>query len=386
MCPDTSVDAQRYICCGLPSTTRNRARNQKRQDKRRWKIQRFAYLATCLQSLMDPMDFIPLQKLTTANLAGIFMLIGIAFADAQMMPDGAIARGLASSFGVTEESLEKDCSDLTDAKLCFFYPRLSDLSFRLGSDMTMMVSSRTINANENGPLPQGNAERTDRIRAFVTGAIFIIGAAKPNLSDAECGDFLKAAIERATKHGSIKDAEWIDSGSPGSPRFKLVNEDGGLRLNVRMAFDPIVFKSRSVTSNAALVAAIDGSLPDEVQAFAGKTALFVHVKTEGNVICADQSSPLMVADMNGQFIALNGTTRSWSENQNLRVFRSYKWHTVLDPKDTPGLKLGLDEVQRMIDVALRLCPAPKGIEEGYRWVQQAEQNRKQLGAKYFGLQ
>jgi hypothetical protein len=301
------------------------------------------------------------------------------------MPEDAVARSLASSFGVTEASLEPDCSHLTDGRFCNYYVEPAHLEFRLTTDMTMSVSSSAINADENGPLPQGNSLRTERIKAFVTGAIFLIGAAKPTLSDAECGAFLKAAIERATRHGGIKEAEWIDSVSPGSPRFTLVRENETLRFEVKMAFEPIAFKPRLVPTSATLVAAVDGSFPDEIQAFAGKKALFVDIKTDGNVICAEDSPPLMVADVNGKYIALNGMTRSWSRQQGLRVFRGYKWHAVLDPDDAPDVNIGLDDVNRMINVALRLCPAPKTVEEGYRWVLQAEAARKNLGAKYFGL-
>lgn len=242
--------------------------------------------------------------------------------------------------------------------------------------MTMSATSRSFTADENGPLPQGNFERTSRIKAFVDGAIFLVRSAKPDLSDAECADFLRTAIERATKHSSIKEAERLDS----SLRFKLAREGETLKFEVQMAFDPGAFRRRSVSSgNTTLVAAIDASFPDEVEAFAGGKALFLTIKAEGNVICADDSPALMVADINDRYIALNGTTRSWSE-KGLRVLRGGKWHAVIDPgPENFGLRPG--EVNRMIDVALKLCPAPSGIEEGYRRVLRAEQTRKAVGSK-----
>jgi hypothetical protein len=118
-----------------------------------------------------------------------------------------------------------------------------------------------------------------------------------------------------------------------------------------MAFDPTAFSRRPLSSGSTtLVGAIDASFPAEVQAFADKEALFPAVKTEGNVICADDSPALMVADVNGQYIALNGTTRSWSE-KGLGVLRAGKWYSVIDP-DAADPKLGSGEVYRLIDVAL----------------------------------
>lgn len=312
------------------------------------------------------------------------MFVGAACAAGRKIPTDDIARSLASSFGVAQASLEQDCTELTDGTICFFYPELVDLDFKLeGSDMTMSVTSRSITADENGPLPQGQPERASRIKAFVDGDIFLIKAVKPSLSDAECRDFLKAAIERATKQGSIKEAEWLDDSSPGSLRFNLTRDHETLRFEIRMAFDLNTFRPRPVRSESAVViAAIDASFPDEVGAFAGGKALFVKIRTEDNVICAEDSPALMVHEVNGQYIALNGTTRSWSR-QVLRVFRGSKWHAVLDPDNAPSI--GSDEIRRMIDVGLRLCPAPEGVEDGYRRVLQGEQNRRVLGAKYFGL-
>ncbi|MCK1742436.1 hypothetical protein IVA80_16585 [Bradyrhizobium sp. 139] len=296
------------------------------------------------------------------------------------MPTEDIARALASGLGVAETSLDRSCSDLTDATICNFYPELVDLKFRLeGANMTMGVISRSLTADENGPLPQGNFERTSRIKAFVKGAIFLVRAAKPNLTDAECADFLKTAIERTTKHSSIKEAAWLDNSPRSYLRFKLTRENEVLKFEVQMKLNPGAFWQRPISLDSAmLVAAIDASFPDQIQAFDGGKALFREIKTEGNVICADDSPALMVADVNGQYIALNGTTRSWSE-KGLRVLRGGKWHTVIDPGPT-----NFGEVNRMIDVALRLCPAPDGIEEGYRRVLRAEQTRKVLGSK-FGL-
>jgi len=96
-----------------------------------------------------------------------------------------------------------------------------------------------------------------------------------------------------------------------------------------------------------------------VTAILGKKSLFTNIKSSGNIYCPADGPSWVIAELDGDFVAINGVARGWANKGDLSVYRGEKWITVKDQGVNPsGLKS--DVVSEMIQTGLNLCPYGKG--------------------------
>lgn len=136
--------------------------------------------------------------------------------------------------------------------------------------------------------------------------------------------------------------------------------------------DNDVIASRTVTANPAML-----------QAILVKKSLFVDIRNRGPVYCAADGPLLVIAEINGQFVALNGTAQSFAEKQSFSIYRNEKWIRVIDRGPMP---FGLDPetVQELIDVGANLCPSSAGefLAQSISRIRDGEERYVRIGADY----
>jgi hypothetical protein len=125
-----------------------------------------------------------------------------------------------------------------------------------------------------------------------------------------------------------------------------------------------------------------------ITAMRGKKSLFVEIRRDGNLYCAADNPALMVAEFDGQFVALNGNSRSWASNQGLSVYLDRAWLPVVDTKITDP-KYDVARIQPLIDKSSKLCPtviSPGSdyLNEASRRLSEGETRFIERGAE-FGL-
>ncbi|WP_314962539.1 hypothetical protein [Bradyrhizobium cosmicum] len=104
-----------------------------------------------------------------------------------------------------------------------------------------------------------------------------------------------------------------------------------------------------------------------------------------NVICAADYPFLGIAEIGGEFVALNGIARQWASNNYLSVYRGSEWIAVKDRGVDP-LNVGFSDAGRLIRTANDLCPSSSAdvLGEAARKMKEGEARLVQLGST-FGL-
>ncbi|MFY9295001.1 MAG: hypothetical protein WAP03_30610 [Methylorubrum rhodinum] len=114
----------------------------------------------------------------------------------------------------------------------------------------------------------------------------------------------------------------------------------------------------------------------------GDPVLFVDIRRTQNVFCPADGLAWVLAERDGTFYALNGIARSW--HSNMAVYKSGKWHKVLDGGVGERSAFGIKETSRLISLGNDLCPTPAGsfIDVQFERLQRGERQAKELSAKY----
>lgn len=114
-----------------------------------------------------------------------------------------------------------------------------------------------------------------------------------------------------------------------------------------------------------------------VTAILGKKSLFTDVRHSEKIYCAADGPSWIVAELDGEFVAINGTARSWASNGHLSVYRAGEWITVKDRGVNPS-NIGSDKLNEMIKTGLALCP----MEGKGSFLDQVAERLEQGSARY----